>query len=693
MFILLFAFSFVQGQYTKVTEALKTLQTVSSHPTCNAMLALTNYNKEPGPGVGKGHECRFQIDLNELCHVKFLSLDCTVERVQALQRCWVEHILVCDGFSQCLTDECGCGDDVFRCADKVGCIAKENLCDGFEDCRDGSDECMCDDVVTCHIDQRKYCVPRDKYCRSRIVMYSQRCEVAGKVDCTDIKADEIGFLKFVSLDHKMTICWAMFEMTDLVLSFTRETFKTWCKLNCDALYTQFCEKITFTSFQIQGFGGYEPFFQCDGTDEKVGLNMVCDGKNDCKTGGDESKCPNRYYCTVGHSWVDSKQVCDGRTDCPDGLDECQGCRDEDLLSSDDKMIRYLSLQILICVEAVLILVLNVIAGYRAQSKPDRVDRFILLSLCFYDALMGVYLACLFVKSVLFSGLYCTGEYVWRSGLECKLLGVLFTFSAHGSLLMVFVKTVSLATNMSLTLTILIALLLSVFNALHSIVPILPISTVQDMFRANMTFSDNPFMQDYNASELVRKYEVYFGKSNPPSKVPDTYTMLDHLNKVSTGGAMFEVEELGYYASSFLCVNNMYETQLSLMSYRIGYLACIAAVIFTASIMFFRATSLFKQLLLCQNEPAEDARITPMATLMIWSQLLCWVCVMVLMVVHTAQIRSDSRRLLYATTVIMVLPLKCLINPAMNILSSTEEQVVEEAVIIEQNDIVAETELT
>ena len=41
--------------------------------------------------------------------------------------------------------------------------------------------------------------------------------------------------------------------------------------------------------------------------------------------------------------------------------------------------------------------------------------------------------------------------------------------------------------------IVITVVLFLFNAFHSVLPILPVGIIQDMFRVSMTFSSNPFM--------------------------------------------------------------------------------------------------------------------------------------------------------------------------------------------------------
>ena len=93
--------------------------------------------------------CNFNFDLTQTkkSHPIRKHLPADIDLEETIWSCTLsDSSKLCDGFSECLTDECGCHDsqiDVFYCADGSGCIAWSGLCDDIQDCMDGSDECFC----------------------------------------------------------------------------------------------------------------------------------------------------------------------------------------------------------------------------------------------------------------------------------------------------------------------------------------------------------------------------------------------------------------------------------------------------------------------------------------------------------------------------------------------------------------------
>ena len=665
--------------------------------TCNGVLEIltpayfspSKYGLKPKKTVEKwnnitnqrkGHLCPFSFDKNVNCDDNYWDSCKLVDANTIDWQCSVPQSYLCNGISECLTDECGCEEDAFRCADGLGCIAMVNLCDGYQDCRDGSDECMCDNVVTCHNGLEKFCVPKDKYHSSGDLYLN----CAGT---EELNLNETGTLSTLNqlencIDYLFDTMDPVTMMTTLVLT---EDLITWCHSNCNSSCQHYCENLVLMT---------EPLpvvrFSCEKKNiykYNIEVEQVCDGTLDCDSGEDEAACPGRYYCKDGlklngtTSWVDHTLLCNMHQDCPLGDDECQDCLSDRAngvgIASNTQMIKNISIKVLIVIECMLILVLNTIAVWdvstkKIESKSGKIDRLIIISLSVYDSLMGVYLGYIFIKSIIFSDKYCLKDFQWRSGIQCKALGMLFTLSAHGSLLMISMMSLLrcckcvLGREISFRMAILILSLLHLINFAHSCLPIIPLSSVQDVFRASMSFSNNPFFKKYETGELIRKYLVYYGEN---ASVPSTYTMLDQLNSASTGGQMFDPQELGYYSYSSLCIHNIYSHHKSLLIYRIPYMIIITILLITTSTSYIsivrHANKISRDVnqMAANRNKAESNDLSLKVMLMIGSQLACWITVMVLTIVFSDSLVASQ--LLYQVTALIIFPLNAYLNPIFN----------------------------
>ena len=348
-------------------------------------------------------------------------------------------------------------------------------------------------------------------------------------------------------------------------------------------------------------------------------------------------------------------------------------------SSSTRMIRHVPIQVWIVIECGLIFLLNSVAVWdiylkKTESQSAKVDKLVLLSVCFYDSLMGVYLTYISTVSFIFSDQYCKKDGEWRTGLQCKLLGCLFTFSSHGSLFMISLTSLTryckcvLQRRTSLKLAWTISICFHLVNVAHSVLPVLPISAIQSIFRERMTFTGNPFIKVFEASAVEGKYKVYYGDN---SSVPNTYTMLDHLNNVSTGGEMFTPRELGYYSYSSLCIQNMYGHQESLLEYKIGYMACLILLIAVASISYVSIVFYAYKTSKNANQMAANAPINSntdlsvKVILLIGSQLVCWIPIMILTIVYSSFTNLHAPQLLYELTAVVIFPANSYLNPIFN----------------------------
>lgn len=665
--------------------------------TCNSLAhePLTHAPGKTSRSKFSDHVCYFHPEFNEICEqyrtklhkslavpadelYEKMILYCSSEIVSTppdeLWECVINKYHLCDGTSQCLTDECGCEDvDVFYCIDNSGCIAFVNVCDGVQNCRDGSDERMCSDVIQCMFKNQQYSSPRSVYCLKRDTAFTQ-CIPSDPIDCSP-------WPETLAKDSPLTQCLSEFfsnaVLRDENEGFSLEKYKAWCKTSCDPQWIHFCTHLNDP--RVNGFTmicfDESTVDDVNNQISQVSIYKVCDGQNNCRGNTDEANCSGRFYCAgENHRWIKTSQVCDNNKDCPEGEDECQACSG---VSSDRELVKHKGLYVYMIVVAVLIILFNIFAGVEIfcrdyATTSGKVDKIILFTVCFYDTLMGLYLAFVFTKSTIFSGSYCVNDGSWRRSIQCKLLGCLFTLSVHGSLAMVslmsltrcckcvFERTVGVKTILLITGSAFIIL------AILSALPILAVSDLQDIFRASMMFKDNPFITKYTSTDLSRIYNVY--KGNDTSCNPDTYTMLNQLNNISSKPGIFDPIELGFYSFSSLCIQRIYGIQESLVWYKVIYTSCILLLLAAVSVSYILIVIYaLNSSRAVQNganiqPPNNDKDLGVKVMLMIGSQLFCWLTVTTLIVINGLSETSRPTDLVYELTAIVFLPLNSLLNP-------------------------------
>ena len=106
--------------------------------------------------------CRFTPNvLNHFCSLSFPESRCLSEQWY----CSPMEYMECNGYSQCLYDECNCaGVDVFFCADTRGCVTLQQVCDVIPDCLDGSDERICPNLQQLEYKNTTIMISEQFYC-------------------------------------------------------------------------------------------------------------------------------------------------------------------------------------------------------------------------------------------------------------------------------------------------------------------------------------------------------------------------------------------------------------------------------------------------------------------------------------------------------------------------------------------------
>ena len=645
----------------------------------------------------EGYVCPMNIDYLELYSMLLIPIRITMSDLSIaggdLYQCEVRQSARCDSFSMCSTDECHCTnkgtsyqDQVLFCPRRDGgkaCIAFGNVCDGIVDCADHSDECLCQDSYELFCDKipqlKRLCLPKIKYCNFLPQIKELNCSNhPTSIDCTD-----------KVIDHPFAECLYIADMNfkeDWILK-RRDSVVERCITHCTNTtelekWTSFCQNIDY-ELNVP----FYMVFKCE-IDKKVYPNnsypvkKLCDGTIHCFNSADELNCPGRFYCSVGKTvtWINESLVCDKKKDCTNGKDECLGCTMDSSVSFkfmvDSKLIT-----ILATIGGVSIIIFNISVGFTTfrenpTSKAAQIDRILRFSICIYDFQMGLYLlSIIFASTVLMiKGDYCKYDEHWRASVACMMLGVIFSISSHGSLIVIGIMSILRCVKCSLGFSFelstravwIVIVIVFLFSFIHAIVPILPIHQLQNFFRTSMYLIEkNPFITSREGPDMTdhvqRIHSHYFNNSSST----DTIRFLADLKNanITSDNTIFDVADIGYYGNTPLCISNVFKVQGNYNTYKTLYCVVVAVLLtaITASYIIIVVKTMSSRQQAGSVNNNNTSKLTLKLSLMIISQLVSWVSFIASVIILACAGKNPPPKM-FEMFALVVIPINSLLNP-------------------------------
>ena len=560
----------------------------------------------------------------------------------------------------------------------------KQVCNDVMDCLDGSDECLCQNHVHVKLNnQTIYCVSQKTYCE--LSLNTTIYQIRPQVDCSapDLKA------KAVSHSNPIELC--MIEYFEMLFLLFDVQLVDLCEKNCSSFFTHEDHWPKFCKLLTQNEHGF-PELSCERKKgvHRPGIETLCDGKVDCVSGADEEGCPGRFYCfnnseslstevTNKIMWVPAHKKCDQVKDCPNSMDECNLDCDLHNIASPKSLIKSYALSCLNVIFGLAVLVINAMNGYKAMKSTTssliaKTDRLLCIQIFVYDFIMGIYLCFIVVASVVlrYKGDYCVLSDWWRSSVYCDILGVIFSFSTHGSLLIV--SLMSIVRSIQCTVSFIripykaiisLSCIICLLNMIHAVIPAVKLPQIEHIFKSDIflvNIAKNPLLNSFDEQHIADVYHTFI----PNQTTEYIVTMLDELKQITSIPDIFDFTVIGYYGTTPICIQNIFREQESYRAYKIGYCTVISVLLAVVSVSYIViVVKQNKSAAIVQNNQGDHQQNKDLlikVSLMIRSQLLSWVSLMITANYFFGANGSSAPEYVFEIFALFVMPINSLLNP-------------------------------
>ena len=598
-----------------------------------------------------------------------------------------------------------CGE-VFLCShERAGFVQFQDLCDGIGSC--GNEKSMCDkshlaiptlNEAVMSIEKTERVEKLLFYCLPGLESLQNEAESCVHYDLGSIRMKVFGIkdLSIVIPDRKID-CDYIFGEIYLILSCAGFCKNSICpirnKMEHDSCPGQFSKRIytvadnKFLSFVTKSRDGYKnDYFLCD-NGFCIGYDQVCNLIDECGDSSDEDSCTSVLKCDSGKQLIPISEKCDGKIDCSDSSDECNSECGRDILQS-------IMLKLMCWFLALMATVLNIASIIRCVSKFNFKmsiealnDKMFILFINVGDLLVGVYLLQIAIMdSIVYRGSYCKNQVSWLSSSHCNILGVISTIGHEFSLGSVTVlglaRAIALRNGLKISKNITrrsishMACKAFTIIALSSAIALTPLMPpLEDFFVNGMTY--DPIVRLFIGSpgkqihmNIVQEYYGKVKDKNLNWRVINELvdTMFSHDYTENAIGR----KKLEFYGNEGVCLFKFF---VKAGDPQRNY-AWLVLIINMISLGIISACYIFINVNTRANSHALTREKTPMKeriqkrnkklqrkiSLIIGTDLLCWLPVTVVSCLHSAEILVATPY--YPLISIVFLPINSVINPVL-----------------------------
>ena len=716
-------FSCVVSNRLKVSNCSKTDVLCTSY--CDGATSYDckqSFQCSDGSLISTSQFCDGKIDCPD--NSDEIKLSVGFKCTSSLQSCVLPEINLYDSIRHCKdgSDLCTLNHSCFECFDKSFVIPVNQVCDGFFNCLDTSDELLCE------VNFKSLNSVSSNLTELDFPIYNFSSINIG--DSTRFTIPDWLSNYFSCYESSVTTCTVpLLQRLLYALNHTDETlFYSRCHTKHGIVVASECDgRPECSDYSDECISCSDRPRYCEDSCSHYFMmgDRYCDGVEDdawmfinnsaCPRGFDEQNCRRRFSCQAGNKIsIDIAQLCDKVKDCNDGSDESENfcfyksfSRDP-LFSSDKEMIASKVFRSAFWIIGFLVIAGNtyvIISSFvktscfkqTPSSASLHCNQIVIFNIAVADFIMGIYLIIISVYSAIYSGRYKKVDFEWRTSLRCSLIGSLAVISSQAScLLMVTLTSFRLfhiiqpfpsltASSLPWKLCIFISWLTAVLLA---VIPILESTSeyfVHHIWMDNV-FSTSGIWSKLSFKEFVVRlflfdvisafqsflhgsfdiYEINNLTSRIP-KITSLKTALVHMNR--SFPSYLPQGQFGYYGNTSICMPRLFVAYGdTAWEYTLAILSLNFALFFYIAVcyIFICKRTSGKRSVGASTAAARarvknrEARMQVRIARIIATDFACWIPICIIAFAKIGGLYVGD--IMYEITAVFLLPINSLLNP-------------------------------